>query len=252
MLVDLLCDNAVGTYSLRLARVFGIPCASYIRCVAGMYRDAVRLGKVDSSTNEFTVDRSEIDMRTAVPRDSQLEFDSALGKTGVLVENADDMDKVRLDVGLLASISSDDDLSCLKSLTKTAGVVHQKATAELKSKALCNRLKASLVCSNAELLEALSGWIDSAMAINGKPLSKEVVKLFQDGVNKYAKGDLDVALRIIRIATIQGYRNSDWAIASYEREINRSHIADYQSVRNPVRRTVQKRATATSISETTF
>ena len=49
-------------------------------------------------------------------------------------------------------------------------------------------------------------------------LFKNSIKLFQDTLNNYTQGDLDLALRIVHIATAQSYKDCQWAINVYEKD----------------------------------
>lgn len=253
MLVDLLCDGSVGTYSVKLASMLGIPCAAYVRCLAGIMREAQRTGDVSTADGTFAVDRDWVSQHTAVDCGSQLSFDASLEKIGVLRRSSNSQDRVSLDVNLLASMSSGDDVKAVTDISKAAGLCAKRSSSEAKKYAIADRLKSGLVCSNSELLNALSGWIDSILATDRKPLSKEAVRLFQDGVNNYAKGDLDTALAVVKVATVQSYRNSDWAINSYEKEIGRKSLAYSHSVRHPARSAMQRHASGPSdLSPVTF
>ena len=81
-----------------------------------------------------------------------------------------------------------------------------------------NELKDSISCSNYELLTALRNWVDSIYARPNGFLSKTAITIFQNTLNEYTKGDLDLALRIVQIASVQGYKNCEWAIALYEKD----------------------------------
>ena len=77
-------------------------------------------------------------------------------------------------------------------------------------------LKQGLNISNSELLEAYKGWIDGVYSNPKGFLSKRSIEIFQNQLNDYTKGDLDVALAILDIATVNGYRDVTWAITKYE------------------------------------
>lgn len=57
----------------------------------------------------------------------------------------------------------------------------------------------------------------------------------------------------MKVATVQSYRNSDWAINSYEKEISRKSLAYSHSVRHPARSAMQRHASGPSdLSPVTF
>ena len=112
---------------------------------------------------------------------------------------------------------------------------------------MINELKNSIVCSNYELLTALRDWVDGVYARPGGFLSKSSIKLFQDTLNNYTQGDLDLALAVVRVATIQGYRDCTWAINLYE-----SNKAKANSNINKVRTTEQNVATEDDLGDVVF
>ena len=70
--------------------------------------------------------------------------------------------------------------------------------------------------SREEFRDALSGWIESVFARPSGFLSKRAVTIFQNELYDYTHGDLDLALKIIDIATVGGYRNFQWAKDEFE------------------------------------
>ena len=81
-------------------------------------------------------------------------------------------------------------------------------------------------------------------------LSKLAVTKFVNRTNEYSQGDLDVALKIVEIATIQCYRDCDWAISIYEnskKQIETRERESKERISTRVRVTAQKRATTETV-----
>ena len=77
---------------------------------------------------------------------------------------------------------------------------------------------------------------------------EEAYEIFQDTLNSYTKGDLDVALRIVQIATVQGYRECQWAINMFEDSEKRKRKQENSQVRV----TEQQVATKKDLSDIVF
>lgn len=85
-----------------------------------------------------------------------------------------------------------------------------------KKESVARNLKSNIVTSNEELREAYSGWIDSVIARQGW-MSKEAVIEGQRLIDEFTARDLDIALEVLKVASIGGYRDMNWAINDYKR-----------------------------------
>ena len=111
------------------------------------------------------------------------------------------------------------------------------ARAALKQKQ-AQELKEQITITHQELREAYEGWVDGVLANPKGFLSKRAVKIFMDTVDSFANGYLDIALELINIATINGYRDATWAINKYNEELRKNIGA---TDRNSLVNTSQKR-----------
>ena len=67
------------------------------------------------------------------------------------------------------------------------------------------------------MLRIYCDWIDGVYANPKGFLSIRAIKIAQDTVDKFADHDLDKALQLINIATVNGYRDMNWAIEQYRK-----------------------------------
>ena len=79
-------------------------------------------------------------------------------------------------------------------------------------------VKDSIRCNNYDVLLALRDWIDAIMADPKKYVAVQQVEIFKDKLEDYCQGNVDLALKIIRIATVHQYIDCQWAINAYEKD----------------------------------
>ena len=118
----------------------------------------------------------------------------------------------------------------LEAIQNTLKIKNSKRSRE---QAIKENLMKHVSVQNEEFRNAFSIWMD---ARKGAPLDAAQVTLHVNAINDFAKGDLDVALEILKIATMSQYGNIVWAIDAYKRShcspaVNRS--APQKIVENP-------------------
>ena len=247
MLLDILDYNNSITINYKTIKVFGLPAAVYLTELLTIYKKADKKKKLDNH-GYFKVDRNYINDVLGLSIEEQLNCDLNLIKTSVLKKSADDPNTLYLDVNLYISLITNADLKLCEDIRKQMKIGRPKGSKESQRQAVISNLKDSIICSNYELLTALRDWVDGVYANPKGFLSKSAIKLFQDTLNNYTKGDLDLALRVVKIATVQGYRDCQWAINLFEdSERKRLHQSN-----NQVRVTEQKVATEKDVSDIVF
>ena len=80
-------------------------------------------------------------------------------------------------------------------------------------------MKSFVIATNQELREAYFDWIDSVFAKQGWMSKKSVVSA-QQVIDEFSHRNLDVALKVIEIASISGYRDMTWAVNTYKSNYN--------------------------------
>lgn len=204
-------ESNYGTYNVKCAKIFGLICSIYLSEILDIYQKAHKKNKIDEE-KYFKLNRDYIRERTTLDRNQQAELDEILSSVKVLYLK--DKDHLKIDVNHLTSILTSKDEELLKSISNECKYQSKEHKRESKNKAVIENLKASIDCSNGELLGALRCWVDSVCERNF--LNKTSVKAFQDVLYQYTKGDLDMALEIVNIATKKGYKECQWAINIYE------------------------------------
>lgn len=205
MLLDLLCSDETVTYNTTLSNLLGLDLAVYISLLLNQYKRAVSKQKVDDNYF-FKLDREYIRQMSTFESSYQKELDNKLVKLGVLVV---DGQKVKLCIDALVSLVSDTSINIEDIIS-----VPQKKK-KTKSDVIKAELRQLITTTNPELRDAYSDWIDSVFAKQGW-LAKAAVTEAQKVVDTYSNKNLDLALDVIKIASIGGYRDMQWAISSYE------------------------------------
>lgn len=233
-------DNSI-TINYKAITLFGLNTAAYLTLLISIYRKATRKNKLDNDF--FKLDRSYIQELLGMSVEEQLVCDGNLLKLSIIRKSPDDPNRIKVDLKLYLSLLNDDDLKLIDEVRKSMKVTRPKGLKQSQRQIQINNLKDCIQCSNYELLTALRDWVDGVYANPKGFLSRASIKVFQDTLNNYTKGDLDLALRIVRIATVQGYRDCNWAINVYEKE---------SKPRQAVRVTEQEVASKDNLSDTIF
>lgn len=233
-------DNSI-TINYKAITLFGLNTAAYLTLLISIYRKATIKNKLDNDF--FKLDRSYIQELLGMSVEEQLVCDGNLLKLSIIRKSPDDPNRIKVDLKLYLSLLNDDDLKLIDEVRKSMKVTRPKGLKQSQRQIQINNLKDCIQCSNYELLTALRDWVDGVYANPKGFLSKASIKVFQDTLNNYTKGDLDLALRIVQIATVQGYRDCNWAINVYEKE---------SKPRQAVRVTEQEVASKDNLSDTIF
>ena len=241
MLMDIFNQDNSITINYKAITLFGLNTAAYLTLLISIYRKATRKNKLDNDF--FKLDRSYIQELLGMSVEEQLICDGNLLKLSIIRKSPDDPNRIKVDLKLYLSLLNDEDLKLIDDVRKSMKVTRPKGLKQSQRQIQINNLKDCIQCSNYELLTALRDWVDGVYANPKGFLSKASIKVFQDTLNNYTKGDLDLALRIVRIATVQGYRDCNWAINVYEKE---------SKPRQAVRVTEQEVASKDNLSDTIF
>ena len=215
MLIELLSMSNYGNYNIKLANILGLESAVYINELLNINEKALRKNKI--SDNFFTLDREYIKSRTTLSLETQLELDDKLMRLGIL-EHSDE-NTISINITVMTSILMDPSEELMKTITK---VTKSKSGKRTKGQAICDNLKSNIVTSNEELIAAYSEWIDAVYAKDGW-MSKKAVVCAQQTIDEFANRNLDVALEVLKIATINGYRDINYAINNFKKMYNVSY-----------------------------
>lgn len=242
MLLDILNEDNSIEINLKAIQTFGLVNASYLTILIAIYKKATRKNKLIDD-NYFKISRNFINNTLNLSTEEQLVCDSNLIKIGILKRKEDDPDIISLDIKMYLALLSNEDVKLENNIKEQMKIKRPKDLKQTQRQQTINALKNSIECSNNELLMALRDWVDGVYAKPNGFLSKVAIKSFQNDLNNYTKGDLDLALKVVQIATIQGYKTCQWAINTYENNIPR---------KSSIRVTNQKIATKNDLSDIGF
>lgn len=215
MLIELLSMSNYGSYNFKIAQIFGLNHAVYLSELLNINSKAIAKNKLEDKY--FKLDRKYIESRTTLTTEQQLMIDEDFIRVGILQKNDSNKNMLNLNISVLTSLlTSDDDQICknIKTIIKT-NTAQKKSKTTQKDKNIAE-LKSFINPTHKELQDALEGWIEGVLARPGGFLSRRAITLFQGRIDQYADHNLDLALKLIDIATINGYRDAEWAINKYE------------------------------------
>lgn len=172
---------------------------------------AIRKNKVDN--NYFTIDRKYIESRTTLTKDEQISIEKDLLNIGILEKNADKRNTICLNITTLTSIMMTPDEDLLKDISDLSKSKKKKT----KSEVIEDNLKNNVLTTNEELRDAYYEWIESVILKKGM-MTKAAVIHAQPTLDKFCDRNLDIALKVLEIASIHGYEDITWAINSYNKE----------------------------------
>ena len=222
MLVELMSPYNHIQVNVKLINVFGLNVATYWSELLNIYSRVINKKKDEllQSNGFFLIDRDYITSRTSLDRKAQTVCDTTLINIGVLAVDEQDPNKICISLNTMFEIITEDDAAVLYELQKKAKV-KKATTAETKKAMIAVNLKKAITVTDPDLVKAYHTWVDSYMAGQGKPLTKEVVTIFQRKIQEYSTSKA-IQLRLIEIATVQHYREADWAINIYEKDTKKT------------------------------
>ena len=230
MLTDLMCTDNYAMFNVKVANVMGLHAAVYVNEILNITQKAQQKRKIVDGY--VTIDRDYVHRRTTIFPEEQISIDKKLVGIGVLSVAENNPDNIQLSVDTLANLVAADDANLLKKVTKLTevkSVVQSSTKMSMRQKTILE-LKDFIKCSNEELLNAYRDWVDGVYANPKGYLSKRAIIVFQRDVDEFARGDLDLALKIIEIATINGWRCAEWAINTFKKDYAKDFYANYTQV----------------------
>ena len=244
MLLDILNEDNCLNINLKSIQLLGLKTAAYLSLLVAIEKKATRKNKLIDGY--FKLDRKYVTKVLGLVVEEQLVCDANLMKVSIMKRKQDDPNSIKLEILLYLSLLNEDDLKLIENVKKQMIVERPKGIKLSQRQMQINNLKDCISCSNYELLTALRNWVDGVYANPRGFLSKTSIQAFQDTLNNYTKGDLDLALRIVKIATIQGYKDCIWAINLYEKDRKE------EEKNNKIRITNQETASKEELSDKIF
>lgn len=211
MLIDLLSMDNYISFNIKIAQILGLHSAIYLSELMNINEKALR--KAAMADNFFTIDRKYIADRTTISKDEQLKIDKSLSELGLLKVDENCNNTLTLNLAVLTNIlnSEEVDLDAVKKLNEKLSKPKKSTKKEQEKEIMKNYIKTT----NTELYDAYCDWIDSVYAKLGW-MSKRAVEVGQKLVDETSDHNLDVALKIVEIAAINGWKDMQWAIKNYK------------------------------------
>lgn len=213
MFLDAINANNYFMFNITLAHVIGLQETVYCYELLNIYNKAIVKNKtVDKEF--FRLDRNYMYKRTTIPIDKQLEIDSRLEKINLIVKRESDI--LKIDTGIITSLITGN----TKEIIQEVSFQVKPKTRTSKKERILDELKSQIKSDDEDIKSALKDWVDASGRTTGKrKISIQSIKIFQDDMIKYSKGDKKIILDLIKIATIHKYPECGWAITRYENDM---------------------------------
>jgi hypothetical protein len=208
----LLTESESISFNIPLAKMFGLDVAVYSSEILNIYAKAIRKNKLIEK-DFFKLDRKYVENRTTVPINRQVEIDSLLENNKIIERYINNVDIIKINTsvitGLIFNFNESQYIKKLENYTPIAGMSKRQKKLE--------EVKKSVVCEDEDIKRAIFNWIDAAGTVSGKNrLTPQSIRLFQKRLDEYTRGNKQLALQIIERATIDRYRDCQYAINMYE------------------------------------
>ena len=232
MLVDLLSTDCQVSYNCNLAQVIGLHASIYVTELINISRKAMQKKKLFDD-KYFVVDRTYITSRTTFDIPEQTAIEKSLSGLNI-ISFGPIKDSLYIDLDTLSGLMIGD--SDIQEKAKKAAQNLATKSKSLTAKQRCAiEMKKHIYTTNSELYSAYSEWIDAVCDKVGW-MSQKAVTVGQQTVDGYAKGDLDVALKLIELATTGGFRDMTWAINAFEKDYKSKFELDKKEANKPALR----------------
>lgn len=211
MLIELLSSSNYVNFNVKLAQILGLKPAVYLSQIMDINEKAIRKNKVND--NYFTIDRKYIESRTTLTKDEQISIEKDLLNIGILEKSEEKTNNICLNITILTSIIMNPDEDLIKDISNLSKSKKKRT----KSEVIEENLKNNILTTNLELRDAYYEWIESVIAKKGM-MTKAAVIHAQPALDEFSNRNLDVALKVLEIASIHGYEDITWAINNYKKD----------------------------------
>lgn len=229
LILDSLANNL--SYNVKLSKMIGVISSAYISAICCFLNKDNR----NSEDSDFTINRSYITNISGLTKEEQLEAENILTHLKLIkVTKEASLDKLKLDPQSIVDLIKETDLDKINSIRESISNLRPASSLdakEAKRKAIFENLKKCIHIQNEELSQAYKKWIDGVCGNPNGFLSSSSIEIFQKNIDNYAKGNLTVALDLLEIATVGGYRDASWAINEYEKRKPKFTIQQPQPLR---------------------
>ena len=220
MLIDLLSNSNTVSYNMKVAQLLGLHNAIYLAEILSINEKAIRKNKIDKQVY-FIVDRDYISLRTTFTKQKQLEIDKKLEELEIIKKIAEN--EMTINVNILTGMFACEN----DNIKANLNLIATKSRKKTKSESIREQLYSHIKTSVPELRFAYMEWIQAAQSRYGW-LSAKAVEVAQEEIDEFTKladgtHDLDLALKLLEIAAITGYKEMQWVINKYKTDYNKEY-----------------------------
>lgn len=197
----------------RLIKLAGFEVAAYWAELTSVLKQVVKKQTADE-LGFFNLDRNFIERETTLTLAKQLKCDEQLVRAGVMAKDAENPNRVTISVSAMIELITDEDNTKLKKSTR-ASKEEQKLA---KISGMKNNFKKAISETDLELRESYCRWVEalvdacqSGTAKYNCSLTKAAVELFIKDINAAFSNKAD-KLKAIELATINCWKNANWAV----------------------------------------
>lgn len=221
MLIDFISTSNYGYYNVKLANILGLETAVYLNELLNINEKAIRKNTI--SDCYFKLDRTYIKSRTTIDEEAQIGIDNELIKLELLYRKENNYDIVMLDLEKITGLLISDDDELKKGIEKLIKVKKRKS----KTESLSDNLKRFVDSGNIGVDNALKDWIDVIVDKFGR-FNKTGVQETQSKIINASNGNPTKAIDILKIATINEWKDIDYAINVYnEKHKNEKNLTAF-------------------------
>ena len=220
MLIDLLSNSNIVSYNIKVAQLLGLNIAIYLAEILSINDKAIRKNKV-SNDKYFVLDREYIQYRTTFSKEDQLNIDKRLEELEIIKKLSEN--ELTINVNVLADMFMCED----DKIKANINLIAKKSRKRTKAEAIKDNLYSHIKTTVPELRTAYMEWIQAAQSRYGW-LSAKAVDVAQEEIDKFTEfadgtHDLDLALKLLEIASITGYKEMQWVINKYKTDYNKEY-----------------------------
>ena len=190
----------------RLVKLAGFEVAAYWAELQSILKQVVKKQTADEQ-GFFTLDRDYVESETTLTVTKQLKCEEKLISLGALIKDPENPNRLCISVHGMVEVITNEDTTKLKKTGKTSADAKAAKIAGIKA-----TMKKAIFETDVDLRAAYERWVDGMVDAANCKFTKAVVQLFEQTVTNYTP-DKAKRLRIIEIATVNSYKDAEWAIS---------------------------------------
>jgi hypothetical protein len=189
----------------RLIKLAGFEVAAYWAELQSILKQVVKKNTADEF-GFFNLDRDYLERETTLTLTKQLKCEEKLLSLGVIAKDPNDPNRLAISVTNMVEVITDEDT---KKLKKTTAVKKDEKAAKIAG--IKATMKKAILETDVDLRFAYERWVEGMVDAANCRFTKAVVQLFEKTVTACTQ-DKNTRLKIIEIATVNSYRDAQWAI----------------------------------------